>query len=398
MESSKAKALAGTPARILAYYAAGVLAAAQFSKLAVLAPALQAELGASLPLMATLIALLEVSGAVLGAWIGRLTARWELDRLLVGALVALAAAGAASATATSGWALLTWRLLESVGYLGIVVAAPTLIARVSTPDQRVAAMTLWSTFVPVGLALGAVLHSQWLQQHTWREVLLLSAIGPAALAAWLMVITNDATGHAPNSLAAPGSAKGAPRAAWYLALAFGGFTFFEMGLLALLPTLLSQHLGMPAPTAGAWTGWTTLATIVGSAAGGWWMARALGRATTLAVVSLMLPPFGFAAVIGWPEADGVAVVGLLVVINMLGGAFSSIAFSALPVVAQTQQRLPASYGALAQLGAAGSLLGPPALAGAVQVSGWPGAVLVALLASTFSAGLAVRALRPDRQP
>jgi hypothetical protein len=49
MESSKTKALAGAPARILAYCAGGVLA--------VLALALQAELSPSLPLIGLLIAL-----------------------------------------------------------------------------------------------------------------------------------------------------------------------------------------------------------------------------------------------------------------------------------------------------------------------------------------------------
>lgn len=397
MESVQSKALANAPMRILAYYAAGVLAAAQFSKLAVLAPAIQADLGTSLAFMATLIALLEVSGALLGAWMGRLSSPWALDRLMVGALVSLAVAGGAAATATSGWALLAWRLLESAGYLGIVVAAPPLIAQASKPAQRVAAMTLWSTFVPVGLALGALLHSNWLQQHTWREVLALSAIGPAVLAVWLMAMRSNSDGKGTTVRPARGAGLGASRAAWCLALAFGGFTFFEMGLLALLPTLLSQQLGMPASMAGAWTGWTTLATIVGSAGGGWWMTRAIGRTTTLAFATLLLPPLGFAAVIGWPEVDGAVVIGLLVLINMLGGAFSCIVFSALPVVTPAAQRLPASYGAIAQLGAAGSLLGPPALALAVQVSGWSGAVIAGLLASVFSAGMVIQAFKPDRE-
>lgn len=385
----------GLVLRILAYYLAGVLAAAQFSKVAVLAPAIQAELGVSLPLLATIVAMIEVSGAVFGAWAGRFAAQWDLDSLLIRALLCLTASGAAAATATSGWVLLAWRLLESAGYLGIVVAAPTLIARMSPPSRRVTTMTLWSTFVPVGLALGALLHSAWLQHYTWREVLVLSAACPGALALLLIVGRTGITPSTSTSPAAPTRIAGASPAAWCLALAFGGFTFFEMGLLALLPTLLSAHLGVPAPTAGAWTGWTTLATVVGSAGAGWLMARALGRTTTLAVASLLLPVACLATLVSRPEAGSAEVVGLLLAINVLGGAFASVAFASLPVVARTAQRLPASYGALAQLGAAGSLLGPPALALAVQLWGWAGSVIAGLLASAFSAAMVVRAFKPD---
>jgi predicted MFS family arabinose efflux permease len=51
------------------------------------------------------------------------------------------------------WLFLATRLVEGVSHLAIVVAAPTLIARLSADRDRGVTLTLWGTFFGVAFAL-----------------------------------------------------------------------------------------------------------------------------------------------------------------------------------------------------------------------------------------------------
>ena len=147
---------------VLLFYLAGLLAAAQLGKLSALAPLVAAALGLGLPLVALAISLIELGGATLGAVAGLLANRLGLVRCLRWGVGALAVAGLGGALAQGATGLFGWRLLEAAGYLGVIVSAPVLIARHAARRGGAAgartqglALTLWSTFVPVGLALGA---------------------------------------------------------------------------------------------------------------------------------------------------------------------------------------------------------------------------------------------------
>ena len=143
-------------------YATGLLAAAQLGKMSVLAPLIAADLGLGLTTVALAISLLEVGGAGLGALAGRAAHRLGLRRSLRCGLAALALGGLGGALVQGATGLLGWRLLEAAGYLGVIITAPVLIAHHSASGGATAgarrqglALALWSTFVPVGLALGA---------------------------------------------------------------------------------------------------------------------------------------------------------------------------------------------------------------------------------------------------
>ena len=89
---------------------------------------------------------------------GLLAHRLGLRRTLRWGVGLLALAGLGGAWAQGATGLIGWRLLEAAGYLGVIVTAPVLIAHhagIAGARVQGLALTLWSTFVPVGLALGA---------------------------------------------------------------------------------------------------------------------------------------------------------------------------------------------------------------------------------------------------
>lgn len=401
-------------------YACGLYAAVQLGKFAALAPLFGVALGMSLPLVALAISLVEAGGATLGFLGGRLADRLGLAAVLRGGLVLLVAAGAAEAAAPTGGWLLAARLVEALGYLGVIVTAPVLIVRGTAPHgvrTQALALTLWSTFVPVGLALGAWASAAMAPAWGWRwamaawSVLGAGLVGlvwwqgprpaadtrpPAAASRTPASAPDTAPDSAPASAplgAAPMNTLPARRLppVVALALAFGLFAAFEVGLLGLLPTLLVQQAGLAAADAGRWTALAALSAVGGSALAAWLLRRGVAL-TGPCLLSLGLPPLLLFGVFTAQPALPLA-LWLAVAINLIGGVFASLAFALLPRVAPDARTLVRGNGWIAQCGASGSLLGPPLMAQAVHHGGWSAAAGLGLVLSLAALPLVVRASR-----
>src|SRR5690606_24280499 len=77
--------------------------------------------------------------------------------------------------------LVVARIVEGVGFLGVVVAAPTLIALFTPARHTARAMAIWATFMPVGLTL-VMLAAPMLNLLSWRGFWALNALLLAAYA------------------------------------------------------------------------------------------------------------------------------------------------------------------------------------------------------------------------
>jgi MFS family permease len=376
--------------RIWILYGCGLLGAAQLGRLAALAPLIQAALALSLTTVAAAISLIEIGGATLGFGAGRLAHRLGLPRTLEWAVASLTLGAFGGALADGSVALIGWRFLEAAGYLGIIVSAPVLIAQLGREGgarMQGLALTLWSTFFPVGFALGSFGAAAIAAAYGWR---LATAVGGAAgMVLWLaLVATHRSLPSGVTSGGRDGVALTSRGVA--LALGFGMFTFFEVGSIALLPTLLIGETAMSAKPAGQWTALASVAAVGGSAVAAWILKRRdhlLGPlAFALGMPALLL----FGLFRHAPSAD--VAIGVAVAVNTLGGVFIGLAFVLLPRVAQTSSQLVGANGLLAQCGATGSLLGPPVMAACVQHAGWSAAASAGLLASVLSLAFMARAV------
>lgn len=375
-------------------YLCGLLAAAQLGKMSALAPLVASALGLSLTAVAVAISLIEIGGATLGAVAGLFANRLGLRRTLRGGVACLALASIAGATAHGATGLLGWRLLEAAGYLGVIVSAPVLIAHhAGAAGARVQglALTLWSTFVPVGLAVGASASASVATAWDWRIAMVASGAVGALL--WAVLWRADLPEHAetPDAVRAAPSARPARLTSqlWCLTLAFGLFALFQVGVLGLLPTLLVREAGLGAQAAGQWTAIASVSAIVGSAGAAWLLRHGVDLRGP-ALVSLGLPPLLLFGV--FTSAPSVAVaIGLAIGLNMAGGVFASLGFALLPRLATGPGQMVRANGLLAQCGASGSLLGPPAMAACVQAGGWTAAAVFGLVVSLVALPLAWRA-------
>ncbi|WP_370674713.1 MFS transporter [Pleomorphomonas sp. PLEO] len=358
---------------ILLLWFTGVLAAAQLGKMAALMPAIRADLGLTLTGAGLMISLIEAGGATLGSIAGILAARFSGRAVLATGSVLVAVAGLASAAAPDAALLYAARLAESIGYLMVVIAAPSLIAMAAGRDSA-AALALWSTFVPVGIAAGTILSGFAADLIDWRFILVfwaLAVLVPLPRTFRLPAMVE----HRQTTFAV------SPLAVWALAVGFGFYTTLEVGVLGMLPAYLAEVWGLPIAAAGAITGLTSAATIAGSFAA----ARLVGngddarRPLVLIAIGLALPAALF--FLGFPNQgltahmSGATVAVAVVLANAISGLVAAVAFARMPTLLRRSgvplSLVTASNGVFAQFGALGSLIGPPLVGYAASRWGWP---------------------------
>lgn len=377
--------------RIVLYYLCGVFAAAQLGKLAALSPPIARELQLGLAAMAALTSLLEVCGATLGGVAGRWLPRVGLKPALSLAVLALAAGSAGTAFAQDVVTLALARLVESLGYLAIVVAAPVLIARAAEGRHQAAAMALWSTFVPVGMALGAWSFAHAADWAGWRPAQALSVVAGVLLWIGLRAVPSDSAGVAAEPATPPG-----PTGAllWALVAAFGAYAIAEVALLALLPSLLTRG-GMTLASAGTWTAVAALANVPASALGAWLLRRHGPTGNAVAVAMAISLGLSGALYLGVMRDAGLPAwqAPLAVAINAASGVFPSLVFALLPLAARTPDRLVLASGRLTQFGASGALIGPPLAGAVIERWGWSAAGGLCLGLSLLAVPLALSAWR-----
>ncbi|WP_329662578.1 CynX/NimT family MFS transporter [Geminicoccus sp.] len=357
-------------------YLMGVIAAAQLGKMSALLPLIQADLMLGLTTAALVVSLLELGGATIGLMAGRAIARIGYRRALLAGIALLALAGLGEGLAGGAVSLLAWRVVEGVAYLAVVIAAPLLIMQTALPNQRGVALALWSSFVPVGLALGAILSGIVADLWSWRGALVGgSAIAFAAAICTLLLPIGR---HGP--VAAPMSRPARPGpAAWKLTMAFGCYTAFEVGLLALLPIFLVDRAGASTSAAGLVTGIASFVTVLGSFVAAWQAHARRGQRLSM-VVAIILPAAMLFLVFQDAPVPAVAATAAIV-LNAISGIFPGLAFAMLPQVARTDRELASANGLFTQFGAAGSLLGPPLFAACAGSFGWWAAAACGAVAS-----------------
>jgi len=348
---------------ILALYAAGLGAAAQFSKMAVVFPLMAPvwpEAGASLGLLVSLISAL---GVVFGLVAGIFVARLGTRRMLIAALVLGSAMSGLQALTPGLGVMLVSRVIEGAAHLAIVVAAPTLIAQITPDATRPAAMTFWGTFFGVAFAVTALWGVPFAGWAGVGALFALHGVFMLALAVLLAVmLPEDAQfgdaqfGDARLKTAAKLSLHAVLRqhvqvyASPFLSAAALGWLFYTMTFVALL-TLAPALL--PGPDAVLFA---TLAPLAGIT-----LSLSLGVRLLRYLTGVQVVLAGFATsalcvltLLGWP-----AQVWLWIALFGALGLVQGASFAAIAQINQSAQDRALANGALAQMGNLGNLSGTP---------------------------------------
>lgn len=366
--------------RVLLLWTAGLGAAGQFAKIAVIFPELAAVYPGAGAQLGFLLSLISLVGVVFGLGAGMAVARLGGRRLLIGALALGAVLSAFQALLPPFPVMLASRVIEGGAHLIIVVAAPTLIAGIATPAARGLALSLWSTFFAITFAVAGLAGPPLAAAHGPSVLFLIHAAMMAASALALAAALPGGTPTPPPSAPAEGliarqiaiyrdPAAAAPAVGWFF------YTLAFVALLTVLPPLLD-----PAGRALAATVMPLGAMVVSLTLG----VALMRRRPAVRVVML---GFGAAAVLsaGLALAPGAALPPIAVFAAL--GLVQGPSFAAVAQLNPDEAARAKANGALAQTGNLGNLLGTPLLLALAGLAGQAGIVVFA--AATFAMGLAV---------
>jgi predicted MFS family arabinose efflux permease len=131
----------------------GVVAAAQIGKAIISVPMIRSDLMLGLDLAGLVVATFATLGATVGIGAGVVVGRLGARRSLIGGMVAIGLGNAIGAGAPDALVLLEARIIEGAGFLGVVLAIPSILARVVRRGARDFVMGAWSAYMPTGIML-----------------------------------------------------------------------------------------------------------------------------------------------------------------------------------------------------------------------------------------------------
>ena len=366
---------------VLALWAAGLGAAAQFAKIVVIFPELQAHYGETGAASGYLVSLISVIGMLLGLVAGVIAIQLGVRRLLLLGLY-LGAAVSAWQTMLPGFEwMLASRLIEGVSHLAIVVSAPTLIAQLSAQRHQGKALTLWGTYFGVafaGIALTA--------PHIIRVAGLggLSAIHAAYMASFAVLLTivlpkEDRNGAPPwpslgNILHRHLTAYASP----FIAAPALGWLFYTLtfvSMLAILPTMVDPSQRAFAAAA------MPLSSIVSS--------MTIGNILLRYMTAVSVIVIGFATAIVLVLVFLLTGPGAWLFIALFAclGLVQGASFAAVPELNISLEGRALANGGIAQTGNIGNALGTPAMLAVVATGADTG--LPALLIGCYASAIIV---------
>jgi MFS family permease len=384
---------------VFVLFAAGIVAAGHIGMLPAALPAIRRDMAIDLVTAGWVLSIFSVTAVGLGMLAGGVADRLGHRRVIVGSVVLLAlGAGCGASVASEPW-LLAARALEGLGFVGVVVSAPSLIAQATRRDDRRLALGLWGAYMPGGLGLLLLIAPSLLHPLGWRGFWWIVA---GATLLWALVVGLALRSFAPAAAPAQRDLRAwfgdlrqtlARPGLWWLAVCFSVYSLPWMALMAWLPSYLVEQRGLGVTLAAHLTVLVVAVNVPGNILGGWLLQRGVPRWRLLlatGALSLLcgLGIFSDATPDAWRYA-------LCLLFSGFGGMLPAAALAGAPRFAPSPRHIGGANGMLVQGSAVGQLAGPPIIAMAVSAAGgWQGGAWIFAACGVLGLGfaLAVRAL------
>lgn len=369
--------------------ASGVVAALQVGKGAIALPALRGEFGLGLEAAGWIMSVFALLGVVGGIPAGAAVTRFGDRRLLALGLAALALGSVVGSAAGSFPLLLATRVLEGLGFLLVVVAAPALLQRIVAEEDRDLAFGIWSAFMPAGMAIALLLGASL---AGWRPFWLANAVLAGAFVL-LVLVAVRARDRVPDGLSWREIGRDArltatSRGPLLLASAFVLYSLLYFALASFLPVLLMERMGVAVAAAGALSAVAVGANVLGNLAAGLLLGRGIARWVLIATAAAVMTLTGI-AIFALPLPP-IVVFLLCVVFSGVGGLLPATVLGAAALVTPKPGLGPMTLGLTMQGSNLGQVIGPVAVGGVVDAAGWPAAAIPVAVAGVLA--LAVAAL------
>ncbi|MGE3936534.1 MAG: CynX/NimT family MFS transporter [Rhodospirillaceae bacterium] len=378
----------------------GIVAAFQMGKAAGALPQLRADLGLDLVEAGWLVSIFSLIGASAGMLAGSIADRFGRREVLLVAILLLMLGSYGTDDAVT---LLIGRVIEGCGFVAIVAVSPALVVSATAPADRGLALAIWTVYLPVGLATMIVGAPPFMAEvGGWRDLWhangLLAGAMLAAAALGTRGLGAQPAGAQPAPWASIRTVVMRPRS-FLVAVPFACYSLNFLAVSAFLPTFLIERRGATPAEAGALVAAAILCNALGNLVAGAMMRRAV---PPWAVTAIGCAAMGVTSLGIFPEVlPGALRQACAMAFLFFGGFVAPSVLASAARHAPSPALVGTSMGLTMQLVSTGHLLGPPALAAVVAVSGsWEAAALLtsALCTTGVIAALALRRLEARTRP
>lgn len=377
---------------ILALWAAGLGAAAQFGKISVLYEVLGARYADQAGFgIGAMVSIVGIVGLIFGTTAGLMVARIGARRAILAALALGAVVSLIQSSFPSYPVMMLTRVLEGVSHLAIVVVGPVAIAGIAPARHQGLAMTLWSSFFGVTYAVLALVAPGFVADYGAAALFQAHAVWMLVMCGALFVLMPRVAGVA----AVPGQGSllarhlaiyasprmGAP------AMGFVCYTVTYVAVLTLLP-------GVVTPGWGHLIGFTMpLVSIAVSLTLGVWLLSRLPavRLVQAGFAAAILASIGLWVMWGTGLPEAVFAWGLAGALGIVQGA----SFASIPQLNASDADRAGAAGAIAQLGNLGTTSGTPLLVLILSAAGASG--LAVFLIGFSALGITIHAVQARRR-
>jgi MFS family permease len=351
---------------------AGALAAFQIGKVHIALASVRQSFSIGLFSASWILSALNIVGLFTATTAGTLASRIGNKRAIVIGMLFIAAASAAGGFAPDLPLLLLSRFVEGIGFVLIVVAAPSLIVEVTGAEYLRLALAGWSAYLPGGVALITILAPLVLASHTWRAVwwwnggvllvvALVIAIAAKAGTPKRHRQTQQSTWQEFRSVI---SARGP----LLLAIIFGMYTMQHLSVMGFLPTLLHERFHVAEARIGLLVAVAMASNILGNLAAGVLLQHGLSRTRIIAVTSVFMACMTVGMFVLHLPLVGFYACALA--FSCVGGLVPSAVMGAVPFHTPSPSLLGATNGLLVQGSNLGIVAGPPLMSLIATRLGW----------------------------
>lgn len=377
---------------VLAATFCGVAVATNVGKIAIAMPYLRSELGLSLVAAGWVVSMFNTMAVSTGLFFGLISDRFGAMTLCRLGLAFTIVGGVTGILSNTGTLLLLSRFLEGVGFISVAVSAPALVSAASSVAQRRLALSVWTSYMPLGAGVITLLAAPLIGNVGWRGVWWLPIA--AAAAALFFIQVNRAAyrtgdGHVGWSRRVIAEALKQP-AAWLLGLSFGFYTIQFFAVVIWLPTFLKEQRDATVLASAILTALVFFVNFGGALFGGLLIHRHVRRGPLLVLINIIL--VGCGAGIFSNSLPDVVRFGLCLALSFIGGIIPTCVLSASAVLARTHQQVSTLQGLFIQGSNLGQFAGPPIVAALVSSAGqWQAAtpVMVGAAVCGIAIGLGV---------
>jgi predicted MFS family arabinose efflux permease len=356
--------------------ASGGVASAQIGKAIISLPMIRGEMALGFDGAAMIVATFATLGALMGIGAGVVVGRLGVRRSLIGGMTTIALGNAIGAGAPNVFVLLGARIVEGVGFFGVVLAIPTMLARIVEREKRDFVMAAWSAYMPAGITL-MLLAGPLLTTIGWRNLWLANALVASAFGILLATLTpavpKTAGEPARRFFAEVATVVRQPRCLT-LAITFFAYSCQIFSLAFALPLLLTAKHGVTLGTAGLLSALVLAVSTIGHISSAFLLKSGIPVWANIAIA------FGFFALSAFAiygsdlSTASVTVVAALAL--GIGGLAPGALYAAAPRAAPGPRAVPPTIGLLQQASNLGQFAGPMALGLWAENFGWGTAAMI----------------------